>query len=81
MLSVKDSALVFLQGQEKDHTEDTAGYDLTGSYCQHHEGDWEQDAVSVAEYKRYDDHVGDDRGERCEETVLVAETVSEDSTD
>lgn len=71
MLSVKDSALVFLQGQEKDHTEDTAGYDLTGAYRQAVVAKTLQDghavyhqAITVDQHKRHDDRVGCDRAYR-----------------
>ncbi len=71
MLSAKDSALVFLQGQEQDHTKDTAGYDLTCAYRQAVVAKTLQDghavyhqAIAVDQHKRHDDRVGCDRAYR-----------------
>ena len=71
MLSVKDSALVFLKGQEQNHTEDTAGYDLADAYRQTVVAKTLQDghavyhqAITVDQHKRHDDRVGCDRAYR-----------------
>ena len=78
---LEHETLIFPKGQIQDHPQNPAGYDLADAHGQHHQWDREQHAISETQHKRHNDRVGDDRGERCDKTALVTETVCKESSE
>ena len=55
---MENSVLIAIQRSQQEHSQHTAGYNLTDPHGQHHERNRQDDLVSVTKDKRYDHGVG-----------------------
>lgn len=79
--SSENGVSVFAQGGIYNQSENSAGNDFPDADCQHHKRDRKQYLIPIAQDKRYDDRIGQNRRQRSEELALLTQQPREYGAD